>query len=515
VSSSNPVTAGRRSQESASRVLAPLRAVLDAAGLPKRARTMQLGIAAGGQSPASMLAGIDGPIFLIDPEGKDAPPRITRAGGDPFVAELPEDIDLCIAMPGLVRLPDMVEGLLFDGIHASLRDGGLVALLFPRDAADRTLIAQGAALRVRQTLQAFLTAHFGAQTIDDPDRIAAKFTDCAYFEFVGLATRGKGQFDAEAMVWLVLRKRAGTPKARRKPARAFARTPRPDQFSLDQLGNLIQGLTEAGIEFLTVDKFAERYKEFWALTPKQRRKFDEPFGLLKFDIHGNIRRAYEIADMLRNMDLPGLFLMMHRHPLNQDYFDQPTTWRMLKRIQSVGHEIGIHADPFCLIREYGELHQGFEEAVAHLRERGLNIRSVTLHGDTREHIKARGLQANDFFKEKYRRTKWDGKPPEGEGALAAHTYKYSYEWLSEHAGLEYFAEVNFLQHGKLITRESMMYVSDNARAIRVSSIPKYISQPDVVSAEKPFVIDDAFIKRAAEILKKRPFIALFHPQWYW
>jgi hypothetical protein len=510
------MAADRRPPDSASRrVLLPLRAVLDAAGLPKQARTLQLGVAAGTQSPVSMLAGIEGPILLVDPDAKDAPPRITRAGGDPFVAELPEDIDLCVAIPGLVRLPDMVEGLLYDNIHASVRDGGLVALLFPRDTTDRTLIAQGAALRVRQTLQTFLTAHFGTQVIDDPKQIAAKFASCAYYEFVDLATRGKGPFAEDAMVWLVLRKRAGTPKARRKPARGFARTPRPDQFSLDQLGDFIRGLTEAGVEFLTVDKFSERLEKFWALTPRLRRKFNEPFGLLKFDIHGNIRRAYEIAEMLRNMDLPGLFLMMHKHPLNQDYFDQPTTWRMLKRIQSVGHEIGIHADPFCLIRDYGDLHEGFLQAVAHLREQGLNIRSVTLHGDTREHIKARGLQANDFFKEKYRRTKWDGLPPQGEEALAEHGYKYSYEWLAANAGLEYFAEVNFQHQGKLITPESMLYVSDNARAIRISSIPKYIAPTDVVSAEKPFVIDDAFTKRAADIVKKRPFIALFHPQWYW
>jgi hypothetical protein len=511
-------TAAPRSPESQARQILPaLKALLDKAGVPKQARILQLGGASGGQLPSATLAGIAGPIFLVDAEGQDAPPRVTRVGGDPFSAELPEDIDFCIALPGLVRIPDMMEGLLYDSIHGALREGGIVALLFPRDTTDRTLIAQGAtAIRVRSTLQSFLTAHFGGQTIDDPQAIAAKFGNCSYYEFVGLATRGKGAFDAEAMVWLVLRKRAGAaPKLRKRPSRAFARTTRPDQFSLDDLAKFIGGMKGGGIEFVTVDVFAERYAAYLALDAKTRRKFNTPFGLLKFDIHGNIRRAYEIAQMLRGLDVPGLFLMMHKHPLNQDYYGYDSTWRMLRRIQASGHEIGIHADPFCLIRDAGDLHKGFKDAIIDLRQRGLTIRSATLHGDTREHIKARGLQANDFFRERYRKTKWDGQPPEGEEMLAEHAFKYSHQRLAGRFGLEYFAEVNFLRQGELLTTESMLYVSDNARAIRISSIPKWIAPVDQMSAEKPFVIDDAFIAKATGVLKKRPFLALFHPQWYW
>lgn len=497
------------------RALPTLKAALDAAQVPSSARVLQLG---GGQGPlASALSGIDGPVFLADPDGADSPPRVSRIGGDPFVAEFPSDIDLCLAVPGLVRIPDMIEGLLFDGIYPALREGGIVALLFPRDATDRTLIAQGAAaIRVRATLQAFLEAHFGGPVIAEPEQIGAKFEHCPFFEFVDIATRGKGTFDADAMVWLILRKRAGRPpKARKKQTRAFARTPRTDQFSLDELKGLLSSLKEAGVALLPVHEFSERYAAYWALDSRARRQFNSPVGLVKFDIHGNIRRAYEIAEMLSDIGVPGLFLMMHRHPLNQEYYDSPLTWRMLKRMQASGHEIGIHADPFLLIRESGDLHRGLKEAIIDLRHHGLTIRSATLHGDTREHIKARGLQANDFFRERYRKTRWDGLPPEGEETLAAHVHQYSHRRIASQFGIEYFPEVNFLKDGQLLTRDSMLYMSDNARAIRITGIPRYVSPLDQLTAEKPFVIDPVFVDKAVGILTKRPFLALFHPQWYW
>jgi hypothetical protein len=501
------------------RPLPTLRAVLEGAGIGAHARILQLGGVGGGQTlPSSVLAGLGAKVYVVDPEGADSGDRVRHIGGDPFTAELPDDIDLCVAMPALVRMPDMIEGLLYDEIYDALREGGIVAMLFPRDATDKTLIAQGAAaVRIRSALQGFVEAHFGAHVVPDAAALAAKFDACPYFEFVDVAARTKGAFDSDAFVWLVLRKRpAPSAKAAKKKATpGLPRTPRADQFSLSELEAFLSAVKRAGVTFVPVHEFAERYTAYYEQPAKERQKSFAPFGLVKFDIHGNVRRAYEVAEMLHRLDVPGLFLMMHRHPLNAEYYDQGSTWRMLRRMQSAGHEIGIHADPFCLIREHGDLHRGFKEAIRDLRDRGLTIRTATLHGDTREHIKARGLQANDFFRERYRKTKWDGLPPEGEESLATHVHQYSHRRIAKQFGIEYFAEVNFLKDGQLLNKEGMMYVSDNARAIRITSIPRALVSTEQLSAEKVFVIDDDFITRAAGVLKKRPFLALFHPQWYW
>jgi hypothetical protein len=94
-------------------------------------------------------------------------------------------------------------------------------------------------------------------------------------------------------------------------------------------------------------------------------------------------------------------------------------------------------------------------------------------------------------------------------------HQYSHRRIARQFGIEYFAEVNFLKDGQLLNKEAMMYVSDNARAIRITSVPRALAATEQLSAQKVFTIDAGFIKEAVGVLKKRPFLALFHPQWYW
>lgn len=493
--------------------LLSLGGALQRAALPTAIRALVLGGGAAGQKQiAQVLAAHEGSIQLIDSDGTEPPSRMQRIGRDPFAAEFPADLDLCVAMPPLARMPDMIEGVLYDGIHGALREGGIAIVPLPRDCTGQTLISQGATLsRNRECLQSFLMRHFGGQTIAAASAIAAKFASCPFFDLVAIASRTRPTFAADPVVWLLLRKRRGNAVGER----AFPKTPRPDQFALSDLEALLCSVQAAGVSLLPVDQFAARYKEYLSFGNRRRKTRVVPFGHLKFDIHGNVRRAHDVAKMLHKHSIPGLFLMMHRHPMTLEIFDSPATWQILRGIQNMGHEIGIHADPFCLIREAGNLHKGLQAAIEDLRARGLTIRAATLHGDTREHIKARQLQANDFFREKYRRSKWDGLPPEGEEELAKHTYIYSYRRIANQFGIDYFAEVNFQERGKLLTTEPMMYVSDNARAIRISSIPKDVRSREVVTAQKPFVIDADFIRDATDVLRQRPFLALFHPQWYW
>jgi hypothetical protein len=494
-----------------------LGAVLEAASLPGQARILELGGGTRGQKTLKpFLANFEGPVFLVDNEIEKSSARFTRVGADPATAELPCDIDLCIAMPALARIPDTVEGLLYDRIYPALLEGGIVVLLFLRDASSGTLNSIGAtAASVRATLQRFLNHHFGTDVIGDSRQVEERFVRCPYFEFVALASRGKSSFTADPLLWLVLRKRAGTSAMRNDQDRAFPRSPRPDQFSLSQLGEFVEALKEADVALVPVDEFAERYEAYRAMRRKQRMQFAACCGHLKFDIHGNVQRALEIATMLHERSTPGLFLMMHRHALNQDFYDSPSTWEMLRQIRAMGHEIGIHADPFYLIRTAGDFHEGLRKALADFTQRGFAVRTATLHGDTREHIKARQLQANDFFGERYRRSKWDGIPPVGEEELAQHVHRYSHHYIADRLGIRFFSEVNFVRDGELLSERPMLYVSDNRRALRIGSIPESVAPFEELAAQVPFVIDRGFVEQAVAILRRCPFLALFHPQWYW
>jgi hypothetical protein len=281
-------------------------------------------------------------------------------------------------------------------------------------------------------------------------------------------------------------------------------------FLREDLRQFLVALKGSGIAFLPVDKFARRYKRF--TMRKKQKPPKRPFGILKFDIHNDIVRPLEIARMLSEIGAPGLFLMMPRHPLNEGFYDKESTWETLREIQSLGHEVGLHADLFDLIANHGDLYKGLKASVEDMRARGLIIRAATVHGDTRRHIKAVGMQGNDFFKEGFRRSRWNGNPPAGQEFYAEHMRRYSHRKIAKECGLEYFAEVRFLRRGRLISKEQMLYLSDNHRALEIRNIPG--RRKNDLTCEKEFGVTPQFTAAAIEALKMRPFLTLLHPQWY-
>jgi hypothetical protein len=288
--------------------------------------------------------------------------------------------------------------------------------------------------------------------------------------------------------------------------RIIGRPPAPE-FSHDELVGLFAALKEANIETETTKRFARRLG-------KEDGRLKEGYGLLRFDIHGNIDRPLRVAESLSALGMHGLFLTMHRHPVNEAIYDAPSTWESLTRISELGHEVGLHFDPFYLIRAYGDLYKGVAAAANDLTARGFKIQTASVHGDTRAHIKAVGLQANDFFAEGYRQTKWNGRPPKDEEFLADHVKRYSQAKIAEHCGIKYFVEANFSHMGQLVTPAAPAYLSDNRRQLRVNNLPAADGREALLAAPEPLRISPEFAREVAMALKTRPFLALIHPQWY-
>jgi hypothetical protein len=274
----------------------------------------------------------------------------------------------------------------------------------------------------------------------------------------------------------------------------------------------LEAVKTRGIKILPVDRFARSYKLYSRKSSPKGRKKPVQFGHVKFDIHGNLRRAVEISRMLDKVGIPGLFLMMQKHALNADWYDSAETWDMLHEIRDLGHEIGLHIDVYDLIRNYGDLHLGLEAVLEQMRRRGFTIRAATFHGDSSPHIKAQRLHANDFFMRSFRWSKWSGKPPAGEEFFAEHVGKYSRRKIWKEFGIEYFSELNFTRRGKRVSRSRLLYVSDNTRTLEISNVGKGVAK---LSCAAQFRIDEDWIEKAVDMLAERPFMALMHPQWYW
>jgi hypothetical protein len=290
--------------------------------------------------------------------------------------------------------------------------------------------------------------------------------------------------------------------------RLIGRKP-PPEFRHEELVGLFTAMKDANISTETTKRFAKR------LARPNGGPLKGGYGLLRFDIHGNIERPLRVAKELKALEMHGLFLTMHRHPVNDAIYDAPATWDALRQIAEMDHEVGLHFDPFYLIRAHGDLYAGIGAAVAELKERGVKVQTASVHGDTRAHIKACGLQANDFFAEGYRQTKWNGQAPEGETFLAEHVKRYSQAKIAEDHGIRFFVEANFSHMGQLVGEDSPAYLSDNRRQLRVNNLPdEQGNNMLLLAAPEPLRITPEFAREVATALKTRPFLALFHPQWY-
>lgn len=282
-----------------------------------------------------------------------------------------------------------------------------------------------------------------------------------------------------------------------------------DQYPLAELVAFL-GALRTDVEFLAPDDFVTRARRHFA---EGAAHPEVPFGLVKLDIHRDIKRTAVVARALSGAKVRGLFLMMHRHPFNDAWYDAAETWDILSSLRDQGHEVGLHLDPFHLIRKADDLIGALAAAVEDFRRRGIAARCATLHGDTRKHIVACGLSARDFFVEEKSRSKWNGAPPEGEGFFAEHVGRYSYADIAAATGIEHFAEAAYRHRGDLLAPHPLVYVTDNNRSLQVRNIPDN-GGTRVLDAGAQFRIPADFAPKAFEVLREHPFVALFHPQWF-
>jgi hypothetical protein len=124
------------------------------------------------------------------------------------------------------------------------------------------------------------------------------------------------------------------------------------------------------------------------------------------------------------------------------------------------------------------------------------------------------MKAWDFFMEDKQRAHWNGTRPEGEEFFADHIGRYSYARLAEQFGIEHMVEAHYRYRGESIWPEALVYMTDNGRSLQVTNVPSTAGITRFGVAE-PFRIPVSFANEAAATLGAHPFLALFHPQWFW
>ena len=107
-----------------------------------------------------------------------------------------------------------------------------------------------------------------------------------------------------------------------------------------------------------------------------------PLHFVKHDIHRDLLAAWRFAEAEARLGIRGAFFVMHPHPLSAHYIDRPETLEVLRAIQSLGHEIGVHVDVAALGPSEDTLTAALIPFLADLRAAGIGITMGNAHGNT-------------------------------------------------------------------------------------------------------------------------------------
>ncbi len=106
---------------------------------------------------------------------------------------------------------------------------------------------------------------------------------------------------------------------------------------------------------------------------------------LKHDIHGlNLKGLVEFASEESQMGIHGTyFFMAPNHPDTLPYYNFSEQATAMVRIQGLGHEVGLHLDPYFLMQHQKQtLNQVMDFCLSAFRDLGLNVQSMNMHGNT-------------------------------------------------------------------------------------------------------------------------------------
>jgi hypothetical protein len=112
----------------------------------------------------------------------------------------------------------------------------------------------------------------------------------------------------------------------------------------------------------------------------------EPVLLLKHDVHGlSLDALLAFAAREAQMGIRGTYLFMPRdHPVTARHFDFPAQLEAMEVISELGHELGLHVDPYFQIHQKGRpFADCLREIMDEFAAGGIKLRVGNMHGNSR------------------------------------------------------------------------------------------------------------------------------------
>ena len=98
---------------------------------------------------------------------------------------------------------------------------------------------------------------------------------------------------------------------------------------------------------------------------------------LRHDVDSRLDSALRLARLEHDRGLRATYFVLHTAP----YWDDDDLVPRVRRLQELGHEVGLHNDLVTLERVHGrDARAALEEALARLREAGIDVVGAAAHG---------------------------------------------------------------------------------------------------------------------------------------
>ena len=149
-----------------------------------------------------------------------------------------------------------------------------------------------------------------------------------------------------------------------------------------------------------------------------------PAVMLKHDVHGvDPDDLVKFARREASLGIRATFLFMPPgHPVTVSSYDLDTQCTMMREILAIGHEVGLHLDPYHLVQDEPDLlEDSLRSVLNRFAERGIEMTVGTTHGNTQDPNRdIDGYEtAMDFFSETARHDDFPtlSRVPESSAAL--------------------------------------------------------------------------------------------------
>jgi hypothetical protein len=286
---------------------------------------------------------------------------------------------------------------------------------------------------------------------------------------------------------------AATPAPPAPPSKPVLRVPpaKPAKpvdphFAIEDYVELLRELLARGVRFDTLE----------APEPTQARAEKPHF--IKHDIHHDLENTLRVAEAEHDIGVCSTYFMMHENPINRKYFRAPATWVGLRRIQEMGHLIGLHVDGFLLIEQYGDLARGIDQVRKVFAGKGIVFKVGNTHGNS-GYQKKYDFEPMNFYKEVRRPTNCTEK------LFMDHYGKYSFHDL----GFEVWADTSIWTSGG---GEWLVdyFVSDNATNIAAGAM----NQSTWTINGAKWDLSEKVRRGVADYVAQGSCVYLIHPQFY-